>query len=298
MELRHLRYFVAVAEAQSITRAAERLHVSQPPLSRQMRLLEEELGAPLFERGARQVRLTAGGRTFLADARAVLRRADEAVRRFRAAAGRQGSELRVGYSPLPTVELVPRALRVLRKTAPQVRVNLQDLSSDEILQGLARRTLDLALVVKPPPARSRGLVFERLGELSVGIIVAPDHPLARRRSVTLAEALQEPLVTYVRSGYSDYHDWLRRVRRRHGGSLRVAAQVDGAPSLVAAVEGSQGVAFTPSTIGAVAGRRVRFVRIAPAVAPIEIGIVTRRGPLPAGAPAFVAALRAAAPHAF
>ena len=298
MEFRHLRYFVAVAEAKSITRAAERLHLSQPPLSRQLRMLEEELGAPLFERGARQVRLTPAGRTFLADARGLLHRADEAIFRFRQVAGRQSGEIRVGYSPVPTVELVARALRVLRKASPQVRVNLLDLSSDEILQGVTRRTLDLALIVKPPLARSRGLVFERLGELSIGLIVATDHRLARRRAVTFAEALREPLVTYVRRGYSDYHEWLQRARRQHGGRLHVTAQVDGAPSLVAAVEASQGVAFTPSTIGVAAGRRVRFVRIEPPVAPVEIGIVTRRGEPPSGVQAFVAALRSVAPSAF
>lgn len=298
MELRHLRYFVAVAEAQSITRAAERLHLSQPPLSRQIRLLEEELGAPLLERGARRVRLTPAGRAFLADARLILQRASVAVERFRKLAGRQAGGIRVGYSPLPTVEIVPHALRALRKAAPELSVSLLDLSSDEILLGVARRTLDLALVVKPPPAKSRGLVFERLGELPIGIIVAPDHPLARRRAVSLAEALREPLVTYVRRGYSDYHAWLRQTLRQYGGRLRIAASVDGAPSLVAAVEASQGVAFTPPTIAAAAGRRVRFLRLDPPVAPIEIGIVTRRGPPPPGAAAFIAVLRSAARSVF
>jgi DNA-binding transcriptional LysR family regulator len=240
------------------------------------------------------LRLTPAGRAFLADARFILQRASAAVERFRKLAGRQSGGIRVGYSPVPTVELVPRALRALRKADPELRVTLLDLSSDEILLGLVRRTLDLALVVKPAPAKGRGLMFERLGEMPIGIIVAPDHPLARRRSVTLAEALREPLVTYVRRGYSDYYAWLRRTLRQHHGPLRIAAYVDGAPSLVAAVEASQGVAFTPPTIAAAAGRRVRFLRLDPPTIPIEIGIVTRRGPLAPGSDAFIAALRSAA----
>lgn len=292
MELRHLRYFVAVAEAQSITRAAEQLHVSQPPLSRQIRDLEEELGAPLFERTTQDVRLTPSGHAFLKEAKAVLQRVSDAVHRFRMLAAHASGEVRVGYSPLPMVELVPRALRLLRKAAPQVRVSLLDLSSDENLTSVARRTLDLALVVRPP--RAHGLEFERLGELPIGIIVAPDHLLARRRSVTMTEALAEPLVTYIKNGYSDYHDWLRRILRPHSGRLRIAAEVDGAPSLVAAVEASQGIGFTPPTIAAAAGRRVRFLRLEPPVAPIEIGVVRRRGPQSAGAQAFIEALRAAA----
>lgn len=292
MELRHLRYFVAVAEAQSITRAAELLHLSQPPLSRQIRDLEQELGAPLFERTTHQVQLTPAGRAFLVDARAVLHRVSEAVVRFREVAKHASGDVRVGYSPLPMVELVPRALRLLRKAAPQVRVSLFDLSADECLTELARRKLELALVVRPP--RLGGLVFERLGELPVGVIVASDHPLARRRSLSFDRALAEPLVTYVKRGYSDYHDWMRRTLRRHSSRPRIAVEVDSASSLVAAVEANQGIGFTPPTIVASAGKRVRFLRLDPPVEPIEIGIVMRRGPLPSAAQAFVDALRAAA----
>src|SRR5215475_8386666 len=110
MELRHLRYFVAVAEEQNVTRAAARLRVSQPPLSRQIRDLEEELGVTLFARSAKSVRLTEEGRLFLGEARAVLQRADEAVRTVRAMAGGTAGELLLGYAPSPTVEILPPLL--------------------------------------------------------------------------------------------------------------------------------------------------------------------------------------------
>lgn len=292
MELRHLRYFVAVAEAESITRAAERLNLSQPPLSRQIRDLEEELGAPLFERTTHRVRLTPAGKGFLVEARAILQRVQEAVGRFRATAQHATGEVRVGYSPLPTLELVPVAMRLLLKAAPAVRLSLFDLGADECVSQLGRRTLDLALVVRPP--RLGGLGFERLSELAVGVIVAPDHPLARRRSIALERALAEPLVTYVKAGYSDYHDWMKRTVHRSSVRPRIAAEVDGAPSLIAAVEANQGIGFTPPTIVASAGKRVRFLRLDPPVAPIEIGIVARPGPLRPAAQAFVDALRSAA----
>src|SRR5439155_19547315 len=112
MELRHLRYFVAVAEEQSVTRAAARLHVSQPPLSRQIRDLEDELGVALFDHGAKSVRLTEAGKFFLNQTRTVLQRADEAVRMVKAVANGQSGEIHVGYAPSLTVEILPRALKL------------------------------------------------------------------------------------------------------------------------------------------------------------------------------------------
>src|SRR5687767_9596121 len=111
MELRHLRYFVAVAEEENVTRAAERLHVSQPPLSRQIRGLEDELGVELFERSAKSIRLTDAGRMFLTEARAVLERADQAVHAVKAIGSGVSGELNVGFAPSLAVDILPRALR-------------------------------------------------------------------------------------------------------------------------------------------------------------------------------------------
>src|SRR2546430_17042688 len=126
MELRHLRYFVAVAEEQNVTRAAARLHVSQPPLSRQIRDLEEELGVALFHHTAKALRLTEAGRVFLTEAQAVLRRTDEAVQTVKAVASGQRGEIHIGYAPSLTVEVLPRALRFFQEANPGVRVQLHD----------------------------------------------------------------------------------------------------------------------------------------------------------------------------
>src|SRR5205823_12575992 len=133
MELRHLRYFVAVAEEENVTRAAERLHVSQPPLSRQSRDLEEELGVTLFERSAKSVRLTDAGRVFLNEARAVLERAEEATRAVKAISSGSSGELHVGFAPSLAVDILPRALRQFQIEAPGIRVQLHDMSTEEML---------------------------------------------------------------------------------------------------------------------------------------------------------------------
>src|SRR5215203_5997978 len=133
MELRHLKYFVAVAEEQNITRAAARLHVSQPPLSRQIRDLEHELGVTLLERTRRAVRLTPAGWAFLEECYAVLRQAEQAVRVARAAAGGRRGELKLGYAPGPTQEFLRELLRALRISDPDLRIDLRDLTTEEMV---------------------------------------------------------------------------------------------------------------------------------------------------------------------
>ena len=151
MDLRHLRYFVAVAEEQNITRAALRLHVSQPPLSRQIRNLEDDLGIALFDREAKAVRLTEAGRVFLAEARIILQRAKEAVELAKDVAGGKRGEIHVGYAPSLTVELLPRALSYFRESNPAVRVQLHDFSTQEMLRGLRDGKLHAALLVQASP---------------------------------------------------------------------------------------------------------------------------------------------------
>src|SRR5207248_1971142 len=135
MELRHLRYFIAVAEEENVSRAALKLHFSQPALSRQIRDLEDELGFLLLERSARSVRLTEAGSAFLIEARAVLQRVEEAVKVARAVAAGGRGELHVGYAPSLTVRILPPTLRAFQAELPNVRVVLHDLSTEELLTG-------------------------------------------------------------------------------------------------------------------------------------------------------------------
>ena len=124
MELRHLRYFVAVAEEQNVSLAAQRLHVSRPPRSRQIRDLEAELGLALFEHSAKAIRLTEAGKIFLLEARAVLQRAEDAVALTKSVANQKRGQVHVGYSMPASGEILPRALRAFQRANPQARVDL------------------------------------------------------------------------------------------------------------------------------------------------------------------------------
>jgi DNA-binding transcriptional LysR family regulator len=163
VELRHLRYFVAVAEMENVSRAALKLHVSQPALSRQIRDLEDEIGFCLLERTAKSVRLTDAGRAFLNDAHTLLQQADEAVKKARAIASAEPTELKVGYSPAATARILPPILRAYQRVMPKAHVKLHDWSNEENVAGLRDGRLNLALVVRPPKAASlEGIRFEEL----------------------------------------------------------------------------------------------------------------------------------------
>ncbi len=272
MELRHLRYFVAVAEEQNITRAAARLHVSQPPLSRQIRDLETELGATLLERTQRAVRLTPAGWAFLEECYTVLRHAEQAVRVARAAAGGRRGELKLGYAPGPTQEFLRELLRELRVTDPELRIELRDLTTEEMMTGLRAGTLDAALAVKPQRAALRGLVFEKLREDPQVVVVARDHRLATRRTVAVKELAAEPFVIFSRKEYPEHFEGMREMLGGGSVQMRVAEECDSGMSLFAAIEAGHGVSILSSSMEAVVGSRLRLIPLRPAPPPTVIGL--------------------------
>ncbi|MBL9140016.1 MAG: LysR family transcriptional regulator [Verrucomicrobiales bacterium] len=275
MELRHLRYFLAVAEEENITRAAARLHVSQPPLTRQMRDLEEELGVELLERRGKAIRLTALGRLFLDEVRSVLGRVEEALEKVRAAARGPTTDLHLGYAPSPTVELLPKILGAMQHGAPAVRVVLHDHTTPEMLDGLREGRLQAALMMQPPRPACRGLTFLGLRRYPMGILVASNHRLARLREVAREDLRSEPVVAFARAQYPDYHALLRRVLGRGYRQLQVVLECDGGPSLMAAVASGKGVALGPSVVATASSRRLRFVPLRPAAVPAVVGLAWR-----------------------
>ncbi len=292
MELRHLRYFIAVAAEENVSRAALKLHVSQPALSRQVRDLERELGFDLLERTPKSVRLTDAGKVFLIEARAVLDRAEEAVQKARTVATGGRGELHVGYAPSLTARILPSALRAFQAELPNVSVKLHDLSTEEMLEGLRSGKLQIALLVRPTAAMLRGLHFEELLRDPLRLAVAPTHPLAHQRTVTLDKAAQEPLIVYSRKEYPEYHEMLALVFASTKRILRIREEHDGVSSLIAAVEAGGGVALIPESLNCLAGVRLKLLPVSPAPASLVIGAAWPRGGLTTAAQRLIDAAKA------
>jgi DNA-binding transcriptional LysR family regulator len=277
MELRHLRYFVAVAEEENISKAALKLHVSQPGVSRQIHDLEDELGFQLFERSAKAVRLTAAGRVFLDEARAVLKRAGEAVEKARTAAAGVAGQINIGYAPSLTVKILPPALRNFQERFPNVRAVLHDLSTEEMLAQLGEDKLQVALTVQPPAKALRGFQFEELARYPVRLAVAPGHSLAKSKSVSMQQIVDEPLIAYSRNHYPEYHVMVEKLFAAIGRKPRMSGEHDSVTSLIAAIESGHGSALVPECLTCMVGTRLRLIPLVPAPPPITVGAVWRAG---------------------
>ena len=229
MELRHLRYFVAVAEMENVSRAAtQRLHVAQPSLSRQIRDLEDEIGVQLLERTAKSVRLTDAGRTFLDEARAILKHTNEAVLKAREIGGKRETELHVGDFPLATARIMPGLLRDYQKTMPKVRVKLHDWAVEKELAAVYDGRLQLAIIAPPLTGNwLRRLRFEELLTARICLAVSSSHPFAKRRAVSLAEAVREPFVGLMHEEYPQHRLYVDAVFARVKGKPRFVEEHDG-----------------------------------------------------------------------
>ena len=284
MELRHLRYFLAVAEALSFTQAAAQLRIAQPALSRRVQDLEDEIGVDLLKRSPRGVALTAEGKLFLEKTRHLLKLADESVEQVRALARGHFGELHIGYAPAPTVEILPPALAAYQKAFPRVRVLLHDLSEQELVDGLRNGRLELAMMPGTAGLQSGGLEFEALRSYPVCVALAPTHRFARLKSITLEQVAAEPLIGFNRKDYPEYYVALDRTFGPLGTTPRVIVECDSASSLITEVETGRGVAIASPILKHASGKRLLYRPLTGITEAMSVGIAraTKGDVTPAG----------------
>lgn len=262
MELRHLRYFVAVGEALHFGRAAARLGIAQPPLSQQIRQLEGELEVELFARVGRRVDLTEAGRVYLGEAREILHRVDRAgVAARRAARGETGA-LAVGMVPSATYGLMPRVCRTFRARNPDVAFSVAVMNSGRQVEAIRAGQLQVGFV--RPPFGDETLAAETVHEEPVVLVLPTGHPLAARRAVSLAALAGEPLVLFPRDPRPSWYDFVAGLCREAGFEPAVAQEAADLATAMAVVAAGIGVTVVPASVRDLRRSGVEYRDLSPA----------------------------------
>jgi DNA-binding transcriptional LysR family regulator len=268
IELRHLRYFVAVADAGHITRAAARLGIQQPPLSQQIQALEQKVGVPLLHRLPRGVELTEAGRVFLTEARAVLARVDYAVEAAqRTARGEQGA-LAVGFTSSAAFHpFIPAVVRAFRERAPKVDLMLEESSTRELIGALQAGHLDVAFI-RVPSGNIDGLTIEALLDEPMLVALPAHHPLlrgGRRKTLALADLANETFILYRRPTGPGLYDAIITACRSAGFSPSVGQEAPRMLSTLSLVAAGLGVSIVPESMRRLNAEGITYLALSNAV---------------------------------
>src|SRR6202162_34967 len=276
MEFRHLRYFVAVAEDLSFTRAATVLHVAQSAVSAQIRYLEDSVGVTLLERNSRRVELTIAGRTVLQGAKKILFDLEENARQARRIGRAETGHLAIGFIGAQSHEWMPLVLKRFRQKYPDVEVTLREMVPSAQLEALSTHRLDLGAVGAidgKPPA---GLQVECIVEEEPLVGVPSDHPLANRPFVRLQQLKGEGFILTSRENAPSYRSWLARLCQRAGFAPKVVQEVDRARTAVQYVAAGFGISIFGEHICRQPAPGVKFIPIRPHGQKIRYGIAWRK----------------------
>jgi len=293
MELRHLRYFVVVAEELHFRRAAERLHMSQPPLSQQIRQLEEEVGATLLTRSQRKVELTAAGAAFLVRAREILDAVEDAARQARRVQRGEVGRLAVGFVGSAMYSFVPELLRAFRDQAPDIALRLHELGTTEQLRQLDDGRLDVGFL--RTPGRRPGLSFETVLEEPVVVAMPDVHPLAQRSLVRLSDLVGESLVLLTPAGSPGLRAALASSIAQLGGEERIIQEVAEMQTVIGLVAAGVGISLVPESVRALVRHGVTYRPLDDTAPVVRLAMAWRATDESPVLTAFLEKARAAAP---
>lgn len=256
MELRQLRYFVAVAEELHFGRAAERLHLAQPALSRQIQNLEHELGVQLFFRTKRRVQLTPAGAVMLDQARSVLARADEAAQAAKLAARGRTGWLAIGFVGSATYDVLPASLQMFRQRSPGVEISLAEMTTADQIAALREKRIHVGFV--RPPVKADELALETIAREPVLVALPSGHPLARRREVPLKSLAGEGFVLHPRHPRPSWIDYCIALRQRAGFEPRIVQETIEIQTSISLVAAGIGVSLVPAAVAKMPRRGVVY----------------------------------------
>ena len=292
MELRHFRYFLAVAEELNFTRAAQRLGISQPPLSQQIRQFEAEVGVPLFDRLSHGVSLTEAGARLLPDARALLRLADDALGSARGAAQGETGVIRIGFTSSASFHpFVTGAIRDYRLAYPDVQLELIEGNTVRLVELFQAEQLNAAFI-RPVPGETGGLKSHLLFREEMLVALPTDHALATRQRVTLGDLARETFILYPRRNGRALYDDIVGACQAAGFSPRVGQEAPQMGSTVTLVAAGLGISIVPASMMHLAAPGVTYRPIDGAAPRAAMSLVHLDAVSPAVTRAFVAVVLA------
>ncbi|BDI34203.1 LysR family transcriptional regulator [Capsulimonas corticalis] len=277
MELRHLRYFVAVADELHFGRAAEQLFISQPPLTRQIQQLEQEMGVVLLTRTKRSVRLTEAGAAFLERARQILLLADEAVTVAQRIAAGQAGALGIGFVGSATYTLLPEILRSFRAQYPGIELLLHEMSSGEQIQALQDGRIDLGFVRPSTPQRS--LAGEVILREPLMAALPDSHSLAASPEVSFDDLRGDPFILFPRLPRPSYADHILALCAQAGFTPTIIQETLEIQTALGLVAGNLGVAIVPASVSRLPWPGVVYKPLPPPAPTTEMAVAYRDGPL-------------------
>ncbi|MGP4016273.1 LysR family transcriptional regulator [Saccharopolyspora sp. 5N708] len=280
MELRHLRYFVSVAEELHFRRAAEKLHIVQPALSKQITALENELGIELLKRDRRHVALTEAGETFLQEAVEILAHTNGAIQRAQAISRGEVGRLNIGFIHPALADLLPRSLRRFRQRYPAVKITLSEATSRAAIEKVASRSMHFAFT-RLPVAERPDLLTEPVSEEPVLLVVPCGHPLATAPSVMLGDLADEDLILVARQVEPELHDYYLTTCVNAGFSPRLAQEVNSTSVAIGLAAAGLGITFAPASARITAQRNVVYRDITGPAPKLTMGALYHSGRKPA-----------------
>ena len=247
MELRHLRYFVAVADEMSITRAAKTLHLAQPSLTRQIKNLEEEVHVSLFRRDKKRLELTEDGRFFLARARQLLKQAEADVNDLRSHSKGETGPLKIGYMLDMQYDLLPVTLSAFRKVWPKVTLNLLEMTASEQIEALHKNKIQIGFVREPGLPSLEGLQSMSVTKSKMMAVLPDTFPLKGKKALHLKDLADRSFISLSEDDYPGTRDWLVKVCREEGFTPKITHESNSTSTLIHLVALEMGVAMLPES---------------------------------------------------
>jgi DNA-binding transcriptional LysR family regulator len=245
MELRHLRYFLAVAEELHFSRAAARLHIAQPPLSKQIQQLEREIGVELFKRSRRNVQLTDAGRIFQREVYKVLESLEKGILKTKLASRGEAGWLSIGFIGSSTYEVLPSVLRKFRQKYPEVELVLQEIQSSEQNQALQERRVHVSFARFPKP--EQGLIFETIYKEHLVVALPQSHPLNTKKSLKLSDLSDQPFILFPHQPSAHAENTIQ-VFLNAGLSPQIVQTVEGMHTALGLVAAGIGLSLVPASM--------------------------------------------------